>query len=238
MCEAVIDCDKKVNNNSDEVETFNETSNEEMAQAFFYPFGSRRMPVPMCRGGYKFVNGSCRKVINKNWNFKQIFISIKFLIYITRLQLFLLSTLYPNLHFTFKAWTEANPTKVEVSSCGVSTVLQSISGSHISTHLPLKNLQHLYFHRQSALGSFSTSIWVDVSVKSRIKMKYFMASLLSQHFQSLFDNFLIPKSYSPVDIRRWMQPFEKQLLLAAQFPLAHLDFLILVFLCPTSSSQM
>lgn len=59
MCDPEIKCETTT---LDEVENFN-TSTAELSQAFI--LGRRRMPIPMCRKGYKFVNGSCRRVFKK-----------------------------------------------------------------------------------------------------------------------------------------------------------------------------
>lgn len=65
MCEAVIKCETTTKFDN-EIESFNETStdDDEQSQAYLYSF-RRQMPVPMCRSGYKYVNGQCRRVLKK-----------------------------------------------------------------------------------------------------------------------------------------------------------------------------
>lgn len=67
MCEAVINCETTTTTsesvNSNEVESFNQTTDEQ-SQAFLYSL-RRQMPVPMCRSGFKYVNGVCRRVYKK-----------------------------------------------------------------------------------------------------------------------------------------------------------------------------
>lgn len=63
MCEAVINCET-TSTNPNEVETFNETTDEQ-SQAFLYSF-RRQMPVPMCRNGFRYVNGQCRRILKKS----------------------------------------------------------------------------------------------------------------------------------------------------------------------------
>lgn len=61
MCNAVINCESKISSTSSEVESFNDTLSEK-SEKFLYSF-RRRMPVPMCRSGFKHMNGQCRRVL-------------------------------------------------------------------------------------------------------------------------------------------------------------------------------
>lgn len=63
MCDAVIKCESTTENIlSNEVESFNATSDDKKSDKFLYSF-RRRMPVPMCKSGYKYRNGQCRRVL-------------------------------------------------------------------------------------------------------------------------------------------------------------------------------